>query len=90
MTRRCRSTSGPCARRGCHSAALRRVARPNILMFGDDTWATARVVAQDARFDAFASSHVTDATVVVELERARPFRRSASSRSTWGTAPAAP
>jgi NAD-dependent SIR2 family protein deacetylase len=45
----------------------RAVARPNILMFGDGAWLSARTDAQEARFDAWREEHRDDPVVAVEL-----------------------
>jgi NAD-dependent SIR2 family protein deacetylase len=50
---------------GCRNC--RRVARPNILMFGDGAWLPGRSSAQARRFEAFLEEHGEEGLVVVEL-----------------------
>lgn len=45
----------------------KRVARPNILMFGDYSWLHQRCARQEARFDQFLKTHHQQPTVVVEI-----------------------
>lgn len=45
----------------------RRVARPNILMFGDYAWLHQRTGAQENRFDDFLKNHHQQPAVVIEL-----------------------
>jgi NAD-dependent SIR2 family protein deacetylase len=45
----------------------RRVARPNILMFGDYSWLHQRTSAQEERFDEFLQQHRNKHIVVVEM-----------------------
>ena len=45
----------------------RRVARPNILMFGDGAWLPGRSSAQARRLEAFLEAHGEKGLVVVEL-----------------------
>ncbi|HVP68677.1 MAG TPA: Sir2 family NAD-dependent protein deacetylase [Anaeromyxobacteraceae bacterium] len=49
---------------GCRSCE--RVARPNILMFGDGSWLPRRSRAQEARFEAFLEDH-GEGLLVLEL-----------------------
>jgi NAD-dependent SIR2 family protein deacetylase len=50
---------------GCRNC--RRVARPNILMFGDGAWLPGRSTAQARRREAFLSAHEGEELVVLEL-----------------------
>jgi NAD-dependent SIR2 family protein deacetylase len=50
---------------GCRSC--RRVARPNILMFGDGAWLPGRSSAQARRFDAFLEEHGEERLAVLEI-----------------------
>lgn len=45
----------------------RRVARPNILMFGDYSWLHQRTGKQENRFDHFLKQHLQQPTVVIEI-----------------------
>lgn len=45
----------------------RRVARPNILMFGDYAWLHQRSAIQEERFDHFLKQHQGKALVVIEI-----------------------
>ncbi len=44
-----------------------RVARPNILMFGDAAWQGARSAAQETRFHQFLSRHQPHSRLVIEI-----------------------
>ncbi len=44
-----------------------RVARPNILMFGDYSWLPQREAGQETRFESFLQRTDADSTVVIEL-----------------------
>jgi NAD-dependent SIR2 family protein deacetylase len=70
------------ARRVPKCIACTAIARPNILMFGDFGWVDARTEEQRGRLDAFASEHVGDRTVVIEMGAgtAIPTIRFASER----------
>jgi len=46
----------------CH-----RVARPNILMFGDYAWVSKRSAIQDETFDEFLNDHQSEKMVVIEM-----------------------
>ncbi len=46
----------------CH-----RVARPNILMFGDYAWVSKRSALQDETFDEFLHDHQSEKMVVIEM-----------------------
>jgi len=50
---------------GCRSC--RRVARPNILMFGDGAWLPGRSSAQARRFEAFLEEHGEEELAVLEI-----------------------
>jgi len=50
---------------GCRSC--RRVARPNILMFGDGAWLPGRSSAQARRFEAFLEEHGEEGLAVLEI-----------------------
>jgi NAD-dependent SIR2 family protein deacetylase len=50
---------------GCRNC--RRVARPNILMFGDGSWLPGRSSAQARRLEAFLSEHGEERLAVIEL-----------------------
>jgi len=45
----------------------RRVARPNILMFGDYAWVSKRSAIQDETFDEFLCDHQSEKIVVIEM-----------------------
>ena len=45
----------------------KRVARPNILMFGDYSWLPQREAGQETRFESFLQRTDADSTVVIEL-----------------------
>jgi NAD-dependent SIR2 family protein deacetylase len=47
--------------------SCRRVARPNILMFGDGAWLPGRSSAQARRFDAFLEEHGEEGLAVLEI-----------------------
>lgn len=47
--------------------ACRRVARPNILMFGDYSWLHQRTADQEERFDDFLQQYGQDSLVVIEM-----------------------
>jgi NAD-dependent SIR2 family protein deacetylase len=55
------------ARRLPSCPACGRVARPNILMFGDGAWLPVRSGAQARRFEAFLSEHGGEGLAVIEL-----------------------
>jgi NAD-dependent SIR2 family protein deacetylase len=59
------------ARRIPRCPRCRAVARPNILMFGDASWISARSDAQDARFREWLGEHGEDRLVAVELGAGR-------------------
>jgi NAD-dependent SIR2 family protein deacetylase len=50
---------------GCRNC--RRVARPNILMFGDGSWLPGRSSEQGRRLEAFLDEHGEDGIAVIEL-----------------------
>jgi NAD-dependent SIR2 family protein deacetylase len=50
---------------GCRNC--RRVARPNILMFGDGAWLPGRSGAQARRFEAFLEEHGEEGLAVLEI-----------------------
>ncbi len=50
-----------------HCPYCRRVARPNILMFGDYSWLHQRSAAQENAFDAFLRAHRDGRLVIIEM-----------------------
>jgi len=55
------------ARNVPHCPRCRRVARPNILMFGDYSWLHHRTAQQESRFDAFLKDNRENHIVVIEM-----------------------
>lgn len=50
-----------------HCTKCGRVARPNILMFGDWSWISARTEEQESRFGDFLHARAGEPTVILEL-----------------------
>ena len=68
----------------------RRVARPNILMFGDGAWLPGRSSAQARRLEAFLEAHGEKGLVVVELGAGTAVATIRHLSSGWGAGPARP
>jgi NAD-dependent SIR2 family protein deacetylase len=78
-------TVDPATMRACHVPACIHcgaVARPNILMFGDWSWISARTSRQEGNFDEFVTDSRQSALVVIEMGAgtAIPTIRYASER----------
>ena len=66
-----------------------RVARPNILMFGDWSWLSDRTRGQEMRFDSFCAQHQHEPLAVVEMGAGTAIPTIRYTSEQLGRAPAA-